>query len=94
MSLLSCSVHLTSPVCLCSSAAYTCWLQGRPAAKIHLLVYPSLGRGQSVTSQADFPAAVRTVMTSFAVMTAVFCLLLFVRAARRLRDESEETHLD
>lgn len=94
MSLLSCSAHLTAPMSLCSSGAYTCWLQGRPAAEIRLLVYPHLGRGQSVTSLPDFPAAVRTVITSFAIMMAVFCLLLFIRAARRLRDESEETHLD
>lgn len=80
-------------MCLCLSGTYTCWLQGRPAAQIRLLVYPHLGRGQSVTSLPDFSAAVRMVMTSFAIMTCVFCLLLFASAARHLRADGE-THLD
>lgn len=79
--------HLSPP------GTYTCWLQGRPAAQIRLLVYPNFGRGQSVTSLPDFAAAVQLVMTSFAIMTCVFCLLLFIRAARNLTADGE-TNLD
>lgn len=74
---------------LCPPGTYTCWLQGRPAAQIRLLVYPHFGRGQSVTSLPDFAVAVQMVMTSFAIMTCVFCLLLFIRAARNLRTDGE-----
>ncbi|XP_029013462.1 Ig-like V-type domain-containing protein FAM187A [Betta splendens] len=72
------------------SGVYYCWLQGRRAAEIHLLVYAHLGRSQSVTSHPDFQKAVLTVLQSFAIMTAVFCLLVFVKAGvRHLRDNGE-----
>ncbi|KAM7411178.1 hypothetical protein PAMA_021252 [Pampus argenteus] len=76
------------------SGVYYCWLQGRQAAEIHLLVYAHLRRGQSVTSHPDFPAAVRTVLKSYAAMTAVFCLLVFGRAGVRHYRDTRETHLD
>ncbi|XP_044066066.1 Ig-like V-type domain-containing protein FAM187A [Siniperca chuatsi] len=76
------------------SGVYYCWLQGQPAAEIRLLVYAHLGRGQSVTSHPDFPAALKTVLRSYAVMTAVFCLLVFGRAAVRHLRDTGETHVD
>lgn len=70
---------------------YFCWLQGRRAAEIHLLVYAHMGRGQSVTSHPDFQTAVVTVVKWYGVMTAVFCLLVFGRAGlRHFRDAAEE----
>ncbi|KAK5863974.1 hypothetical protein PBY51_000953 [Eleginops maclovinus] len=74
------------------SGIYYCWLQGQPAAEIHLLVYAHLGRGQSVTSHPDFQIAIKTVLKSYAVMTAVFCLLLLGRAV--FRHLTTETHID
>ncbi|XP_040007717.1 Ig-like V-type domain-containing protein FAM187A [Xiphias gladius] len=76
------------------SGVYYCWLQGRRAAEIRLLVYVHLGRGQSVTSHPDFPAAVQTVLKSYATMTAVFCLLVFGRAAVRHLRDAAEAHVD
>ncbi|XP_051280916.1 Ig-like V-type domain-containing protein FAM187A [Dicentrarchus labrax] len=76
------------------SGVYYCWLQGHQAAEIRLLVYVHLGRGQSVTSHPDFPRAVKTVLTSYAVMTAVFCLLVFGRAGVRHLRDTRETHTD
>ncbi|XP_074498640.1 Ig-like V-type domain-containing protein FAM187A [Sebastes fasciatus] len=73
------------------SGVYYCWLHGHRAAEIHLLVYAHLGRGQSVTSHPDFPAALNTVLGGYAVMTAVFCLLVIGRAGVRLL---RETHND
>ncbi|XP_039657528.1 Ig-like V-type domain-containing protein FAM187A [Perca fluviatilis] len=76
------------------SGVYHCWLQGHQAAEIRLLVYVHLGRGQSVTSHPDFPAALRTVLGSYAAMTAVFCLLVFGRAGVIHLRDSGETHVD
>ncbi|MED6243454.1 hypothetical protein ATANTOWER_020344 [Ataeniobius toweri] len=76
------------------SGVYYCWLQGRQAAEIHLLVYLHLGHDQPVWSQPDFPAAIQTVFKSYAVMTAVFCLLLICRAGIKHLRETTETHLD
>uniref|UniRef100_A0A8D0AT21 Family with sequence similarity 187 member A n=1 Tax=Sander lucioperca TaxID=283035 RepID=A0A8D0AT21_SANLU len=76
------------------SGVYHCWLQGHQAAEIRLLVYVHLGRGQSVTSHPDFPAALRTVLGSYAAMTAVFCLLVFGRAGVKHLRDSGETHVD
>ncbi|KAF3697411.1 Ig-like V-type domain-containing protein FAM187A Precursor [Channa argus] len=71
------------------SGVYHCWLQGRRAAKIHLLVYAHLGQGQSVMSDPEFQTAFKTVLKSYAAMIAVFCLLLFCRAGvRHFRDNS------
>uniref|UniRef100_A0A3B5AUD9 Family with sequence similarity 187 member B n=1 Tax=Stegastes partitus TaxID=144197 RepID=A0A3B5AUD9_9TELE len=86
--------HLVfQPAKIQDSGVYYCWLQGRRATQIHLLVYVHLGRGQSAFSHPDFPAAVRTVFESYAAMTAVFCLLVCFRAlVRHLR--AEETHED
>uniref|UniRef100_A0A671U8L2 Family with sequence similarity 187 member A n=1 Tax=Sparus aurata TaxID=8175 RepID=A0A671U8L2_SPAAU len=82
---------LFNPAKIQDSGIYYCWLQGRQAAEIRLLVYLRLGRGQPVTSHPDFPVAVKTVLTWYAVMTAVFCILVFGRAGvRHLRD----THVD
>ncbi|XP_070823736.1 Ig-like V-type domain-containing protein FAM187A [Chaetodon trifascialis] len=76
------------------SGVYYCWLQGHRAAEIRLLVYAHLGRGQSVTSHPDFPAAVNNVLRSYAVMTSVFCLLVFGRAGVRHLRDAGETHVD
>ncbi|XP_036961595.1 Ig-like V-type domain-containing protein FAM187A isoform X2 [Acanthopagrus latus] len=82
---------LFNPAKIQDSGIYYCWLQGRQAAEIRLLVYLRLGRGQSVTSHPEFQIAVKTVLTWYAVMTAVFCILVFGRAGvRHLRD----THVD
>ncbi|AWP10031.1 putative Ig-like V-type domain-containing protein FAM187A [Scophthalmus maximus] len=75
------------------SGVYHCWLQGRRAAQIRLLVYVHFGRGQSVTSHPDFPEAVKTVLTTYAAMTAVFGLLVFGRAGVRCLRDAEETHV-
>uniref|UniRef100_A0A3B4WMJ3 Family with sequence similarity 187 member B n=1 Tax=Seriola lalandi dorsalis TaxID=1841481 RepID=A0A3B4WMJ3_SERLL len=76
------------------SGVYYCWLQGRQAAEIRLLVYIHLGRGQSVTSHPDFQTAVNTVLKSYAAMTAVFCLLMFGRAGVRHLRDTAQTHVD
>ncbi|XP_070694912.1 Ig-like V-type domain-containing protein FAM187A [Pempheris klunzingeri] len=76
------------------SGVYYCWLQGHQAAEIRLLVYAHLGRGQSVTSHPDFPTALNTVLRSYAVMTAVFCLLVLGRAGVRHLRDTAETHVD
>ncbi|KAI3357844.1 hypothetical protein L3Q82_016234, partial [Scortum barcoo] len=76
------------------SGVYYCWLQGQQAAEIRLLVYAHLGRGQSVTSHPDFPTALRMVLRSYAVMTAVFCLLVFGRAGVRHLRDTREMHMD
>ncbi|XP_031600658.2 Ig-like V-type domain-containing protein FAM187A [Oreochromis aureus] len=73
------------------SGVYYCWLYGRRAAEIHLLVYPHFG-SQSLLSHPDFPAAVRTVLGSYAAMTAVFFLLMLGRAV--LRHRREQSHVD
>uniref|UniRef100_A0A667Y936 Family with sequence similarity 187 member A n=1 Tax=Myripristis murdjan TaxID=586833 RepID=A0A667Y936_9TELE len=62
------------------SGVYYCWLQGRRTAEIRLLVYVRLGRGQSVTSHPDFLLALRMVLAAYSVMTAVFTLLVLLRA--------------
>ncbi|XP_032377667.1 Ig-like V-type domain-containing protein FAM187A [Etheostoma spectabile] len=76
------------------SGVYHCWLQGHRAAEIRLLVYAHLGRGQSVTSHPDFPAALRTVLGSYVAMTAAFCLLVFTRAGVKHLRDGGETHVD
>ncbi|XP_068180441.1 Ig-like V-type domain-containing protein FAM187A [Antennarius striatus] len=76
------------------SGVYYCWLRGRQAAKIHLLVYAHLGRRQSVMSHPDFWPAVNTVLISYVVMFVVFCILLICRAAFRHLSDDEETHVD
>ncbi|XP_067449430.1 Ig-like V-type domain-containing protein FAM187A [Thunnus thynnus] len=76
------------------SGIYHCWLLGRQAAEIRLLVYAHLGRGQSVTSHPDFPIAVKMVLRSYAAMTAVFCLLVFGRAGFRHLRDTREIHVD
>ncbi|XP_035014415.2 Ig-like V-type domain-containing protein FAM187A [Hippoglossus stenolepis] len=76
--------HLVfKPAKLQDTGVYCCWLQGRPAAQIRLLVYLHFGRGQSVTSHPDFLTAINTVMISYAAMTTVFFLLVVVRAGVR-----------
>ncbi|XP_068599143.1 Ig-like V-type domain-containing protein FAM187A [Brachionichthys hirsutus] len=76
------------------SGVYYCWLQGRQAAEIHLLVYAHLGRGQSVTSHPEFGSALNTVLVSYAVMAAVFCLLQICRGGIRHFRDSGGTHVD
>ncbi|XP_012735481.2 Ig-like V-type domain-containing protein FAM187A [Fundulus heteroclitus] len=76
------------------SGVYYCWLQGRRAAQIRLLVYLHLGDDSSVWSHPDFPAAIQVVLKSYAVMTALFCLLLICRAGIKHLRDGAETHLD
>ncbi|KAK2851985.1 hypothetical protein Q5P01_008261 [Channa striata] len=76
------------------SGVYHCWLQGRRAAKIHLLVYARFGQGQSVTSDPEFQTAVKAVLKSYTAMMAVFCLLLFGRAGVRRFREMSGAHVD
>ncbi|XP_050927410.1 Ig-like V-type domain-containing protein FAM187A isoform X1 [Lates calcarifer] len=76
------------------SGVYYCWLQGRQAAEIRLLVYIHLGRGQSVTSHPDFPAAVSTVLESFAGMAALFFLVVLGRAFFKNVTDTAETGVD
>ena len=68
----------------CGSAlgVYHCWLQGRRAARVRLLVYAHFGRGH-MTSDPSFQSALRTVLMSYAVMTTVFVLLLLARVGIR-----------
>ncbi|CAL8370042.1 unnamed protein product [Lota lota] len=68
------------PAHLEDSGVYYCWLQGRKAAQIRLLVYAHFGRGH-VTSHPSFRSALRTVLMSYAAMTTVFILLMLARAA-------------
>uniref|UniRef100_A0A3Q3KCX3 Ig-like domain-containing protein n=1 Tax=Monopterus albus TaxID=43700 RepID=A0A3Q3KCX3_MONAL len=76
------------------SGIYYCWLQCRQAAEIHLLVYAHLGWGQSVTSHPDFLTAVKTVLKSYAAMTAMFGLFVFGRAGVRHFRDNTGTHVD
>ncbi|XP_034393983.1 Ig-like V-type domain-containing protein FAM187A isoform X2 [Cyclopterus lumpus] len=76
------------------SGVYYCWLEGHRAAEIRLLVYAHLGRGQSVTSHPDFWIALQTVLRSYVVMTAVFCLLVFGKAGVKHLRDTRETHED
>uniref|UniRef100_A0A665VNU1 Ig-like domain-containing protein n=1 Tax=Echeneis naucrates TaxID=173247 RepID=A0A665VNU1_ECHNA len=76
------------------SGVYHCWLQGRRAAEIRLLVYVRLGRGQSVTSHPEFRLAVDTLLTWYAAMTVAFCLLLLGRAAVRHVRDAAQTQYD
>ncbi|XP_053279897.1 Ig-like V-type domain-containing protein FAM187A [Pleuronectes platessa] len=87
--------HLVfKPAKLQDTGVYCCWLQGRPAAQIRLLVYLHFGGGQSVTSHPDFPTAVSTVMICFAAMTSVFLLLVVVRAGVRCLRDAAQTHVE
>nr|XP_029136339.1 Ig-like V-type domain-containing protein FAM187A [Labrus bergylta] len=76
------------------SGVYYCWLQGRRAAEIRLLIYAHFGKRQSVTSHPDFLIALRTVFRSYAIMSAVFCLLLICRVGVTLLLEKREAHVD
>ncbi|XP_047464184.1 Ig-like V-type domain-containing protein FAM187A [Mugil cephalus] len=76
------------------SGVYYCWLQGHRASEIRLLVYAHLGRGQSVWSHPDLPIAVKTVLKTYAAMTAVFCLLVLIKAAIKHRRDTADTHVD
>ncbi|XP_060929979.1 Ig-like V-type domain-containing protein FAM187A [Limanda limanda] len=87
--------HLVfNPAQLQDTGVYCCWLQGRPAAQIRLLVYLHFGGGQSVTSHPDFLSAVNTVMIYYAAMTAVFFLLVLVRAGVRCLRDAAQTHVE
>uniref|UniRef100_A0A3P8VFD5 Family with sequence similarity 187 member A n=1 Tax=Cynoglossus semilaevis TaxID=244447 RepID=A0A3P8VFD5_CYNSE len=76
------------------SGVYYCWIQGRPAARINLLVHVRLGKRRSVMSHPEFPRAVKTVLISYAVMVGVFLLLVLGRAVMRHRRDSTVNHLD
>ncbi|XP_072224002.1 Ig-like V-type domain-containing protein FAM187A [Leuresthes tenuis] len=76
------------------SGSYYCWLQGRRAAEIRLLVYPRFGHDQSLLSHPELPAAVKIVLTYYAAMTVLFCLLVFCRAGVRYLRDKAGTHVD
>lgn len=76
------------------SGVYYCWLQGQRAAKIRLLVYTHLRKGRSVTSHPDFYPVLRMVLTSYAVMTAVFLLLQLIIAGVQHLRHSKDSHQD
>uniref|UniRef100_A0A8C5GLV8 Ig-like domain-containing protein n=1 Tax=Gouania willdenowi TaxID=441366 RepID=A0A8C5GLV8_GOUWI len=62
------------------TGSYFCWLQGRRVAELRLLVYPSLGLGQSETlPHSELMEAVITMVTWYSIMSAVFILLMFCR---------------
>ncbi|KAM6924834.1 Ig-like V-type domain-containing protein FAM187A [Xenentodon cancila] len=82
------------PAKIQDSGVYYCWLQGQRASEIHLLVYPRLGRGHSVLSHPEFPAAVNTVLKCYAVMTSLFLLLVFCRAGIKHCRDTADTHVD
>ncbi|XP_061592931.1 Ig-like V-type domain-containing protein FAM187A [Cololabis saira] len=87
--------HLVfQPAQIHDSGVYTCWLQGRRSSEIHLLVYLHLGRGRSALSHPEFPAAVTTVLKCYAVITALFLLLLFCRAGLKHFRDTADTHVD
>lgn len=92
-SLKVCSLHVPDRRCS-SLGAYTCWLQGRPAAQVYLLVYAHLGQGRPVTSHRDFPSALQSTLKSYAVMTAIFSFLVLSRAVVRFLRDTREEHLD
>lgn len=91
---IACFIKHTLFICFHYLGVYYCWLQGRRAAEIRLLVYLSLGDEQQVWSHPDFAAAIQTVFKSYAVMTALFCLLLICRAGIDHARDTVETHLD
>ncbi|XP_061907905.1 Ig-like V-type domain-containing protein FAM187A [Entelurus aequoreus] len=81
--------HLVfKPATLQDSDVYYCWLQGRRVAEIHLLVYTSFGKNSSIWSHPEFSTAMQLVLKCYATMTAVFCLLLLIRAGVRLRRDA------
>ncbi|XP_027865892.1 Ig-like V-type domain-containing protein FAM187A isoform X1 [Xiphophorus couchianus] len=70
------------------SGVYYCWLQGRRAAHIRLLVYVHLGKDLTVWADPNFSASMKTLFTYYAVMTAVFCLMLIGRIGYELIRDS------
>ncbi|XP_030222629.1 Ig-like V-type domain-containing protein FAM187A [Gadus morhua] len=71
------------PAHLEDSGVYYCWLQGRKAAQIRLLVYAHFGRGHMM-SDPSVQSALRAVLMSYAAMTTVFIMLLLARAGIRM----------
>uniref|UniRef100_M4A4E0 Family with sequence similarity 187 member A n=1 Tax=Xiphophorus maculatus TaxID=8083 RepID=M4A4E0_XIPMA len=87
--------HLHSLLnCFPPSGVYYCWLQGRRAAHIRLLVYVHLGKDLTVWADPNFSASMKTLFTYYAVMTAVFCLMLIGRIGYELIRDRFETHND
>ncbi|XP_054912904.1 Ig-like V-type domain-containing protein FAM187A [Poeciliopsis prolifica] len=76
------------------SGVYYCWLQGRRAAQIRLLVYVHLGKDQIDWAHSNFPESMRTLFTYYAVMTAVFCLMLMGKIGYELIRDRLEAHND
>lgn len=86
-------VSITSR-CSSSVGVYTCWLQGRQAAQVYLLVYAHLGPRPPVTSHHDFPDALWSILKSYVVMATVFCFLSLTRAVVRFLRDARQEHLD
>ncbi|KAM6957808.1 Ig-like V-type domain-containing protein FAM187A [Aplochiton taeniatus] len=71
--------HLVfQPALTSDSDTYYCWLQGRRAAEIRLLVFLRLGRRRAL-SDPESQSAVRTILLWFGGMTGVFLLVLLGR---------------
>ncbi|XP_077371486.1 Ig-like V-type domain-containing protein FAM187A [Festucalex cinctus] len=82
--------HLVfTPARLDDSGIYYCWRKGRRVAEINLLVYPNFGQRMPVMSNPELTQALQIILKSYGVMTAVFCLLLFLRTCiKHLRRRS------
>lgn len=77
-------LHLR-PVTLGDRAAYTCWLQGRRAAEIHLAVYLRLGRARQLAHPGS-QHALRALGLCYAAYGLLFLLLSLLQLGwRRLR---------
>ncbi|XP_026853279.2 Ig-like V-type domain-containing protein FAM187A [Electrophorus electricus] len=57
---------------------YYCWLRGRKVAEIRLAVYPHMGRLRRISDPVSL-FALRTILISYACLTAVFLLTISVR---------------
>ncbi|XP_077587957.1 Ig-like V-type domain-containing protein FAM187A isoform X1 [Stigmatopora nigra] len=85
--------HLVfTPAQIQDSDVYYCWLKGKRVTEIHLLVYPHFGRGMPPTSHPDFSLAIQIVFKSYAAMTGLFCVYIFVRVC--IRHRRRGAHLD
>ncbi|XP_072304730.1 Ig-like V-type domain-containing protein FAM187A [Eucyclogobius newberryi] len=62
------------------SGEYYCWLQGRLVAQIHLLVYAHMGRNHPVITNPELFPALNLILVSYIGMTAVFLLILVIKA--------------
>uniref|UniRef100_A0AAV2J454 Ig-like domain-containing protein n=1 Tax=Knipowitschia caucasica TaxID=637954 RepID=A0AAV2J454_KNICA len=91
--------HLVfNPVQTQDSGVYYCWLQGRRAAQIRLLVYSGLGQGhghfQSVLSDPELLPAVQWMLRCWAWMTLAFIIVIVIKAGIEGVIEHQVKHQD